>query len=52
MHKPKTAFAFGMWQYTSTARVPGVSTNVDMSHAYKDYAAIIKRAGLGAVKGV
>ena len=49
--KPKTAFAFGMWQYTSTARVPGVSTNVDMSHAYKDYAAIIKRAGLGAVRG-
>ena len=49
--KPKTAFAFGMWQYTSTARVPGVSTNVDMSHAYKDYASIIKRAGLGAVKG-
>ena len=49
--KPKTAFAFGMWQYTSTARVPGVSTNVDMSHAYKDYAAIIKRSGLGAVKG-
>lgn len=50
--KPKTAFAFGMWQYTSTARMPGVSTNVDMSHAYKDYAAIIRRAGLGAVKGV
>ena len=50
--KPKTAFAFGMWQYTSTARVPGVSTNVDMSHAYKDYAAIIRRAGLGAVKEV
>ena len=49
--KPKTAFAFGMWQYTSTARVPGVSTNVDMSHAYKDYASIIKRAGLGAVRG-
>ena len=50
--KPKTAFAFGMWQYTSTARVPGVSTNVDMSHAYKDYASIIKRAGLSKVKGV
>ena len=50
--KPKPAFAFGMWQYTSTARVPGVSTNVDMSHAYKDYAAIIRRAGLGTVKGV
>ena len=50
--KPKTAFAFGMWQYTSTARMPGVSTNVDMSHAYKDYASIIKRAGLSKVKGV
>lgn len=50
--KPKTNFAFGMWQYTSTARVPGVSTNVDMSHAYKDYASIIKRAGLSKVKGV
>lgn len=49
--KPKTAFAFGMWQYTSTARVRGVSTGVDMSHAYKDYASIIKRAELGAVKG-
>ena len=44
--KPKTAFAFGMWQYTSTARVPGVSTNVDMSHAYKDYAGIISKKGL------
>ena len=50
--KPAPSWAFGMWQYTSTARVPGVSTNVDVSHAYKDYAAIIRRAGLGAVKGV
>ena len=44
--KPKTAFIFGMWQYTSTARVPGVTTNVDMSHAYKDYASIISKKGL------
>ena len=50
--KPSPGWPFGMWQYTSTARVPGVSTNVDMSHAYKDYASIIRRAGLGAVKGV
>lgn len=49
--KPTPGWPFGMWQYTSAARVPGVSTNVDMSHAYKDYAAIIKRAGLGVVKG-
>ncbi len=44
--KPKTDFAFGMWQYTSTAHIPGVSTNVDMSHAYKDYAKIIAKKGL------
>lgn len=50
--KPTPGWSFGMWQYTSTARVPGVSTNVDMSHAYKDYPAIIHRAGLGAVKEV
>ena len=50
--KPSPGWPFGMWQYTGTASVPGVSTNVDMSHAYKDYAAIIQRAGLTAVKGV
>lgn len=44
--KPKTDFSFGMWQYTSTASVPGVSGNVDMSHAYKDYAKIIAKKGL------
>lgn len=51
--KPKTAFAFGMWQYTSTAHIPGVvdatpgkTTNVDMSHAYKDYVGIIRKKGL------
>ena len=49
--KPAPGWPFGMWQYTSAARVPGVSTNVDMSHAYKDYAGIIQRAGLGKVKG-
>lgn len=50
--KPKTAFAFGMWQYTSTARMPGVSTNVDMSHAYKDYAGIISKKGLTRLREV
>lgn len=44
--KPKTAFAFGMWQYTSAAHIPGVTTNVDMSHAYKEYAGIIRKKGL------
>lgn len=44
--KPTPGWSFGMWQYTSTAKVPGVSGNVDMSHAYKDYAKIIAQKGL------
>lgn len=44
--KPKTDFAFGMWQYTRAARVPGVSGDVDLSHAYKNYAKIIAKKGL------
>jgi len=50
--KPSPGWPFGMWQYTSTARAPGITGDVDMSHAYKDYASIIQRAGLTAVKGV
>lgn len=41
----------GMWQYTSSGKIPGVSGPVDLSVAYKDYAAIIQRKGLGKVKG-
>ena len=41
----------GMWQYTSSGKIPGVSGPVDLSHAYKGYAAIIQRAGLTKVKG-
>lgn len=49
--KPVTAYPYGMWQYTSTGSIPGVSTAVDLSHAYKDYAGIIRRKGLDKVKG-
>lgn len=49
--KPATAYPYGMWQYTDKGSVPGVSTGVDLSLAYKDYAAIIQRAGLGQVRG-
>lgn len=37
---------YGMWQYSSTGRVPGISGNVDLDIAYKDYPAIIRRAKL------
>ena len=42
----------GMWQYTSKGSVPGVKNVVDLSHAYKDYPAIIKRAGRTRMKEV
>ena len=42
----------GMWQYTDKGSVPGVSGNVDLSHAYRDYPAIIRRAGLTRIKEV
>ena len=41
----------GMWQYTSEGRISGVSGPVDLSHAYKDYPVIIKKAGLCKMKG-
>ena len=37
---------YGMWQRSSSGRVSGISGNVDLDTAYKDYPAIIKRAGL------
>lgn len=40
------ALPYGMWQYSSTGKVNGVSGNVDMDYAYKDYASIITKAGL------
>mgnify|MGYP002766364525 CR=1 FL=1 len=49
-NKPTPAWSFGMWQYTSTASVPGITGNADLSHAYKDYAAIIAKKGLDRLR--
>ena len=49
--KPTPDWAFGMWQYTSKGYVAGIDCSVDLSRAYKDYPAIIKKAGLCKVKG-
>lgn len=49
-NKPTPAWPYGMWQYTSTASVPGITGNVDLSHAYKDYAAIIAKKGLDRLR--
>ncbi len=48
--KPTPAWAFGMWQYTSTASVPGINGNADLSHAYRDYAAIIAKKNLNQLR--
>lgn len=49
--KPSPGWPFGMWQYTSSGKIPGIAKGADLSVAYKDYAAIIQRAGLTKVRG-
>nr|DAU16981.1 MAG TPA: hypothetical protein [Caudoviricetes sp.] len=51
--KPTPAWPFGMWQYTSNGKIPGVVdaipgkiSGVDLSVPYKDYAKIIAKKGL------
>ena len=48
--KPTTAYGVGMWQYTANGKIEGVNGVVDLNHAYKDYASIIQRKGLGKLK--
>ncbi|EPR07776.1 glycoside hydrolase family 25 protein [Ruminiclostridium papyrosolvens] len=36
----------GLWQYTSSGKVPGISGNVDLNISFKDYPSIIRSAGL------
>lgn len=38
--------ACGIWQYTSTGSVPGITGNVDLDLGYTDYPSVIKKAGL------
>lgn len=40
---------FGIWQYSSTGKVNGISGNVDMDIAYQDYPQIIKNKGLNGL---
>ena len=47
---PTDAFKFGIWQSSSSGSVTGINGRVDMDTAYKDYPAIIKRAGLNGHK--
>lgn len=42
----KFSGSYGMWQYSSTGKLGGISGNVDLDVCYKDYPSIIKKAGL------
>lgn len=37
---------YGMWQYSSSGRVPGINGNVDMDYSYVDYPEKIRSKGL------
>ena len=41
---------YGMWQYSSTGKINGISGDVDMNYCYVDYPNIIKSAGLNGYK--
>ncbi len=43
---PTYSGAFGIWQYSSTGKVNGISGDVDMNYAYKDYPTLIKNGKL------
>lgn len=47
---PSNAYTFGIWQRSNVGSVPGISGNVDLDVAYKDYPAIIRQAGLNGTK--
>lgn len=44
--KTPASYTRDMWQYTSGGTVAGINGRVDLSHCYKDFPTIIKRAGL------
>lgn len=41
--KPNFSGNYGMWQYSHTGKVNGISGNVDLNYGYKDYPGIIKK---------
>lgn len=50
--KPAYDGAYGMWQHSSTGRVNGVSGDVDLDIAYKDYPKIMLDAGLNGFEKI
>lgn len=44
--QPKMVSAYGIWQYSDTGHVPGISGNVDLDECYVNYPALIVSNGL------
>ena len=42
--------SYGMWQYSSSGKVNGISGSVDMDKAYKEYPSIMKEKSLNGFK--
>lgn len=38
--------SYGLWQYSWTGKIDGITGDVDLDYAYKDYPTIIKSAGM------
>lgn len=38
--------SYGLWQYSWAGRIDGITSDIDLDYAYKDYPEIIKSAGL------
>lgn len=47
----RPARSHGMWQYTSSGSLPGITGPVDLNHVYKDYPRILTGAGLTRLRG-
>ena len=43
---------YGMWQYTDSGKVNGISTSVDLDVAYKDYPTMMKNGGFNGYNAV
>lgn len=48
--KPSYPSAYGMWQYSDSGKVNGISGNVDLDYSYVDFPTTIKRLGLNGFK--
>jgi GH25 family lysozyme M1 (1,4-beta-N-acetylmuramidase) len=43
--QPQRVAKYGIWQYSETGRVPGISGNVDLDESYVDYPSVIVKGG-------